>query len=50
LPILITGVRLYRLPHAVSIPLVRGLYALEKLLARSRLLRGPYLLAIARKG
>ncbi|MGD8623344.1 MAG: methyltransferase domain-containing protein [Anaerolineae bacterium] len=49
LPVLIAGLRLYRLPHAVGIPLVRGLYALEKLLGGSDLLRGPYLLAIARK-
>lgn len=49
LPVLIAGLRLYRLPHVVSIPLIKGLYALEKLLARSRFLRGPYLLAIAGK-
>jgi 2-polyprenyl-3-methyl-5-hydroxy-6-metoxy-1,4-benzoquinol methylase len=49
LPVLITGLRLYRLPHAVGIPLVKGLYALDELLNRSRFLRGPYLLAIARR-
>jgi SAM-dependent methyltransferase len=49
LPILITGLRLYRLPHAVGIPLIRVFYTVEKLLTRSSVLRGPYLLAIARK-
>jgi len=49
LPVLIAGLRLYRLPHAVGIPLVKGLYALDQLLTGSRVLRGPYLLAVARK-
>lgn len=49
LPILVSGLRIYRLPHSLSVPLVRLLYWIDKALTGSGLFRGPYVLAFARK-
>ncbi len=49
LPVLVSGLRIYRLPHMFSVPLVRSLHWIDKALTESGLLVGPYVLAIARK-
>lgn len=48
-PLLVSGLRIYRLPHVLSVPLVRFLHWIDSTLTGSRLLRGPYVLAMVRK-
>jgi hypothetical protein len=49
LPIVVSSLRIYRLPHALSVPLTRFLYHIDKFLTDSGVFRGPYVLAIAQK-
>jgi SAM-dependent methyltransferase len=49
LPVVVTRMRIYRLPRALGVPLVAFLKAADQGLIRSRLFRGPYVLAFARK-
>lgn len=49
LPMLVSNLRIYRLPHILSVPLVRFLRWLDRALTDSRMFRGPYVLAIVRK-
>lgn len=49
LPMLVSSLRIYRLPHVLSVPLVRFLHWIDRALTGSRMLRGPYVLAIVRR-
>lgn len=49
LPVLVSSLRIYRLPHVLSVPLVRFLHWIDRALTDSRMLRGPYVLAMVRK-
>lgn len=49
LPVLVSGLRIYCLPHVLSVPLVRFLRWLDKALTHSGVLRGPYVLAVVRR-
>lgn len=49
LPVLVSSLGIYRLPHILSVPLVRFLHWIDRTLTDSRVLRGPYVLAIVRK-
>jgi 2-polyprenyl-3-methyl-5-hydroxy-6-metoxy-1,4-benzoquinol methylase len=49
LPILVSSLRIFRLPHVLSVPLVRFLSWTDKTLTDSGVLRGPYVLAMVRK-
>jgi SAM-dependent methyltransferase len=46
---LVSGLRIYRQSHTVSVPLVKFLYRVDTALANSKACRGPYVFAIARK-
>jgi SAM-dependent methyltransferase len=50
LPVLVSSLRIYRLPHAFSVPLVRSLHWIDGALTDSGMFRGPYVLALVRKG
>ena len=49
LPVVVSGLRIYRLPHTLSVPLVRALRWIDGALTGSGMFRGPYVLAMARK-
>jgi len=49
LPVVVSGLRIYRLPHTLSVPLVRSLRWIDGALTGSGIFRGPYVLAVVRK-
>jgi 2-polyprenyl-3-methyl-5-hydroxy-6-metoxy-1,4-benzoquinol methylase len=49
LPVVVSGLRIYRLPHTLSVPLVKALRWFDGALTGSGMFRGPYVLAVARK-
>jgi SAM-dependent methyltransferase len=49
LPVVVSGLRIYRLPHTLSVPLVRALRWIDGALTGSGMFRGPYVLARVRK-
>jgi SAM-dependent methyltransferase len=49
LPVIVTRLRIYRLPPLFSLPLTRALEKVDRGLIRSGLFRGPFVLGVARR-
>lgn len=47
--VLVSNLRIYRLPNAISVPLVKFLYSIDKKLIKSKLFKGPYVFVVAQK-